>query len=96
MQTLIVDRSPTGIVTVTLHRPEKKNAIDGPMWDELMAVFREVAESASDRVLVLTGPRFCAAPTSRPGETRHRSTACTTSAGSASRCTRSRSRPLRR
>ena len=61
METLIVERSSAGIVTVTLHRPEKKNAINGPMWDELMAVFREVAESASDRVLVLTGAgdAFC-------------------------------------
>ena len=50
MQTLRVDRSPEGIVTVALHRPEKKNAIDATMWDELLAVFREVAESASDRV----------------------------------------------
>jgi enoyl-CoA hydratase/carnithine racemase len=75
MQTLLVDRSEDGIVTVTLHRPEKKNAIDAVMWDELMAVFREVAESASDRVLVLTGSAgaFCAGAdlTPVPGETRH-------------------------
>jgi 2-(1,2-epoxy-1,2-dihydrophenyl)acetyl-CoA isomerase len=55
MKTLLVDRSPEGIVTVTLHRPEKKNAIDTTMWDELLATFREVAESPTDRVLVLTG-----------------------------------------
>jgi 2-(1,2-epoxy-1,2-dihydrophenyl)acetyl-CoA isomerase len=75
MKTLIVERSSEGIVTVTLHRPEKKNAIDGPMWDELMAVFREVAESTSDRVLVLTGSggAFCAGADLSPvsGETRH-------------------------
>jgi len=75
METLLVDRSPEGIVTVTLHRPAKKNAIDGPMWDELMAVFREVAESPSDRVLVLTGSggAFCAGAdlTPAPGEARH-------------------------
>jgi 2-(1,2-epoxy-1,2-dihydrophenyl)acetyl-CoA isomerase len=75
METLLVDRSPDGIVTVTLHRPEKKNAIDGPMWNELMAVFREVAESATDRVLVLTGAggAFCAGAdlSPLPGDTRH-------------------------
>ena len=75
MKTLLVDRSPEGIVTVALHRPEKKNAIDGPMWDELMAVFREVAESPSDRVLVLTGSgeAFCAGADLTPelGEARH-------------------------
>jgi 2-(1,2-epoxy-1,2-dihydrophenyl)acetyl-CoA isomerase len=75
MQTLIVERSEDGIVTVTLHRPEKKNAIDATMWDELMAVFREVAESPSDRVLVLTGSgnAFCAGADLSPGtgESRH-------------------------
>ena len=75
MQTLLVERSPEGIVTVTLNRPEKKNAIDGTMWNELTAVFREVAESASDRVLVLTGSgsAFCAGAdlSADPGEKRH-------------------------
>jgi len=75
MQTLLVERSPEGIVTVALHRPEKKNAIDAAMWNELLAVFREVAESASDRVLVLTGSggAFCAGAdlTPVPGESRH-------------------------
>jgi 2-(1,2-epoxy-1,2-dihydrophenyl)acetyl-CoA isomerase len=75
MQTLLVDRSPEGIVTVALHRPEKRNAIDAVMWDELMAVFREVAESPSDRVLVLTGSggAFCAGAdlTPGPGDARH-------------------------
>ena len=55
MQSITVDRDDRGIVTVTMNRPEKKNAIDAAMWDELLATFREVGESASDRVLVLTG-----------------------------------------
>jgi 2-(1,2-epoxy-1,2-dihydrophenyl)acetyl-CoA isomerase len=75
MKTLLVERSPEGIVTVALHRPDKKNAIDATMWDELMAVFREVAESPSDRVLVLTGSggAFCAGAdlTPVPGDSRH-------------------------
>jgi enoyl-CoA hydratase/carnithine racemase len=75
METLRVDRSPEGVVTVALHRPDKKNAINGPMWDELMAVFREVAESESDRVLVLTGSgdAFCAGAdlTPVPGHRKH-------------------------
>ena len=76
MQTLLIERSPEGVVTVTLHRPEKKNAIDATMWDELMAVFREVAESASDRVLVLTGSggAFCGGADLTPtpgGQVRH-------------------------
>jgi enoyl-CoA hydratase/carnithine racemase len=61
LETLIVERSDDGIVTVTLNRPEKKNAINGKMWDELLATFREVSVSPTDRVLVLTGAggAFC-------------------------------------
>jgi enoyl-CoA hydratase/carnithine racemase len=59
-ETLLVDRRD-GVVTVTLNRPQRKNAVNGPMWDELLAVFREVAERDTDRVLVLTGAEgsFC-------------------------------------
>jgi 2-(1,2-epoxy-1,2-dihydrophenyl)acetyl-CoA isomerase len=55
METLRVERSESGVVRVTMDRPEKKNAIDARMWDELLATFREVAERPEDRVLVLTG-----------------------------------------
>jgi enoyl-CoA hydratase/carnithine racemase len=50
-----VERDDEGVVTLTLNRPEKKNAIDTPMWHELLEVFDEVAESRDDRVLVITG-----------------------------------------
>lgn len=48
-------RRHEGVVTVTLNRPEKKNAINGRMWEELAALFAEVHASTADRVLVLTG-----------------------------------------
>jgi enoyl-CoA hydratase/carnithine racemase len=51
---LVVDRAD-GIVTITLDRPERKNAINGQMWDELLATFRDVGSRAADRVVVLTG-----------------------------------------
>ncbi len=54
METIEVSRSE-GIVTVTLNRPERKNAITGLMWDELLATFREVNDNTQDRVLVITG-----------------------------------------
>ncbi|MDJ0864885.1 MAG: enoyl-CoA hydratase [Myxococcota bacterium] len=62
METLRIDRTQDGVVTVTLARPEKKNAISSQMWDELGETFRAVAGSESDRVLVLTGSggSFCA------------------------------------
>ena len=53
-QTLIVERAD-GIVTVTMNRPHRKNAASGTMWEELLAVFREIGDSTTDRVLVLTG-----------------------------------------
>lgn len=62
METLLVERTESGIVTVTLNRPEKKNAISMQMWAELREIFHEVAESTTDRVMVLTGAgdAFCA------------------------------------
>ena len=44
-----------GVVTLTLNRPDKKNAITGAMWGELRDVFDEVAANRDDRVLVITG-----------------------------------------
>jgi 2-(1,2-epoxy-1,2-dihydrophenyl)acetyl-CoA isomerase len=61
VKTLLLERADDGVVQVTLNRPDKKNAINGVMWDELLAVLREVSASAEDRVLVLTGAgdAFC-------------------------------------
>ncbi|MGZ4672540.1 MAG: enoyl-CoA hydratase/isomerase family protein [Ilumatobacteraceae bacterium] len=61
METIDVSRS-SGIVTVTLNRPAKKNAANGEMWDELLATFRDIGSSGQDRVMVLTGAGgdFCA------------------------------------
>jgi len=75
METLIVDRAPNGVVTLTLNRPGKKNAINAAMFNELLAVFREVDGSTSDRVLVITGAgdAFCSGADlgDRGNETRH-------------------------
>ncbi|MGZ4802582.1 MAG: enoyl-CoA hydratase/isomerase family protein [Acidimicrobiia bacterium] len=54
METLLVDHED-GIMTVTLNRPEKKNAISGRMWRELIQVFDEIEETPETRVLVITG-----------------------------------------
>ena len=46
---------------VTLNRPEKKNAVNATMWNELSAVMADITRSAEDRVLVLNGAggAFC-------------------------------------
>jgi len=54
METLVVERRD-GVVTVSMNRPQKKNAVTATMTDELTSVFREVAKSTEDRVMVLTG-----------------------------------------
>jgi 2-(1,2-epoxy-1,2-dihydrophenyl)acetyl-CoA isomerase len=60
METITVERD-AGVVTVTLNRPEKRNAINSTMWDELLETFEAVAVSQEDRVLVITGAggAFC-------------------------------------
>jgi len=61
MSELLVDRRD-GVVTLTLNRPDKKNAITGTMWGGLREVFEDVARNRDDRVLVVTGAGdgFCA------------------------------------
>jgi len=55
LETLLVDRDDHGVVTVTMNRPEKKNAMSVEMVQELTHVLDEIADSRTDRVLVLTG-----------------------------------------
>ncbi len=59
-ETIIVERDG-GVVTVTLNRPERKNAGNGLMWQELLDTFAEVARRREDRVVVMTGAggAFC-------------------------------------
>jgi enoyl-CoA hydratase/carnithine racemase len=60
METLIVERKG-GVVTVTMNRPERKNAANGVMLTELRTIFEEVERNVDDRVMVLTGAggAFC-------------------------------------
>jgi len=58
--TLKLDRDDA-IVTITLARPEKRNALSPQLIEELLAVLAE-AESGADRVVIVTGSgkAFCA------------------------------------
>ena len=53
--------APGGVATVTLHRPEVRNAFNGQMGDELSDAFRRADADDSVRAVVLTGapPAFC-------------------------------------
>ena len=60
-----------GVATITLNRPEVKNALSTDHFARLGALFDEVAAEPGDRVLVLTGAgeAFCAgADLTRPGD----------------------------
>ncbi len=59
-ETLIVERA-AGVVTVAMNRPERKNAANGTMWRELLAVLDDATTDRADRCLVLTGAggAFC-------------------------------------
>jgi enoyl-CoA hydratase/carnithine racemase len=61
VETLRLERAG-GVATLTLDRPEKKNAVNGRMWVELLQTLDEVATTTEDRVLVVTGAggAFCA------------------------------------
>jgi len=61
METILIGRRDH-IVTITLNRPERKNAINDVMWDELLDTFRAIASNTGeDRVVVITGAggAFC-------------------------------------
>jgi 2-(1,2-epoxy-1,2-dihydrophenyl)acetyl-CoA isomerase len=60
-QTLIVETSG-GIATLTLNRPQARNALDLVMRRELVAALDEIEADSSARVVVLTGAggHFCA------------------------------------
>ena len=54
MDSLLIERAG-GVVTCTLNRPEKKNAVTQDMWFGLIDLFEEIAVTPDDRVLVITG-----------------------------------------
>jgi 2-(1,2-epoxy-1,2-dihydrophenyl)acetyl-CoA isomerase len=60
MDGLRVERAG-GVVTLTIDRPGRKNAITGDMWRGLVEIFDDVATRRDDRVLVITGAdeAFC-------------------------------------
>lgn len=60
-ETLLLDLT-AGTLHITLNRPERRNAMNGTMVDELIAVFEAIADDRSVRAVVLRGTEgnFCA------------------------------------
>ncbi|MGH6995847.1 MAG: enoyl-CoA hydratase-related protein, partial [Stellaceae bacterium] len=55
MGAVLVSRDARGVVTVTLNRPERRNAFDDALIRELDQTFAALARDRSVRVVVLTG-----------------------------------------
>ena len=53
-ETLLVERDGA-VMTVRLNRPEKRNAINRQMHEDLQRLCRELAEDFDTRVVILTG-----------------------------------------
>jgi len=51
---VVIDRE-NSVATVTVNRPEKRNAMDLPTWKDLRASFEDVADDDSIRTIVLRG-----------------------------------------
>lgn len=62
MTEAVLTESSAGIVTVTLNRPDKRNAIDGAIIDGLLGALEAIRADSSARVVVLAGAgdSFCA------------------------------------
>lgn len=62
LDTLIVDVADNGVVTVTMNRPEKKNAANVAMWDDLRHTWDAISEDPDITCVVMTGAgdAFCA------------------------------------
>ena len=54
METVEVSRNDR-VFTVTMNRPERKNAINGTMWRELTQAFTQIKEEREAWVVILTG-----------------------------------------
>jgi trans-feruloyl-CoA hydratase/vanillin synthase len=61
-RTIAIDSTESGVFTLTLNRPEKKNAMNPTLHREMQQVLTELAVDRSVRVLVVTGAgdSFCA------------------------------------
>lgn len=61
MSSVLVERDSLGVVTLTLNRPEKRNALDRGAFQAIIAACDEIENRRADRVLMITGAgtAFC-------------------------------------
>ncbi|HHI79997.1 MAG TPA: hypothetical protein ENK02_08445 [Planctomycetes bacterium] len=54
-ETLLLERDPKGVLEIRLNRPEKHNAFNATVIEELKRAFEEASEEEGVRVVLLTG-----------------------------------------
>jgi enoyl-CoA hydratase len=54
-QGLLFEHRPHGVLLITINRPDRFNATDGPLHSELSRVWRDVHDDPATRVAVITG-----------------------------------------
>jgi len=69
MPDILCDRTPGGIVTLTLNRPDALNAFSFAMYEELIGLLEGLRHDAQARVVIVTGAgrAFCAGHDLRSG-----------------------------
>lgn len=69
MSDILCERTPDGIVTLTLNRPDALNSFSFSMYEELIALLEGLRHDAQARVVILTGAgrAFCAGHDLRSG-----------------------------
>ena len=55
MSNNLISHKDNGVATITLNRPDRRNAINYHGWLELQSIFKNLESDASVRVVVLTG-----------------------------------------
>jgi enoyl-CoA hydratase/carnithine racemase len=54
-QDLVFERRPSGVLLITINRPDRMNATNARLHTELATVWRDVAQDPKTRVAVITG-----------------------------------------
>ncbi|MBI3772915.1 MAG: enoyl-CoA hydratase/isomerase family protein [Gammaproteobacteria bacterium] len=52
---IIIDRTPNGVYTLCLNRPDRHNAFNAELIDELLTALQQIHADADARVLIVTG-----------------------------------------
>ena len=62
MSAIVLDQHRGNIAVITIHRPARRNALDGPAWRDLGDAFDAASANGESRAIILTGAggHFCA------------------------------------